>query len=135
MKLLIEIEELIESFGRDCRTPLVQNGLDALDDLLVVPACRQPCVLALEESPEFDGFARFLLGHLRDRRAAPRRDFDQPLGGKCTDRLAHGIAGHPQFVRKAALDQTVAWLQSPGQYGLTKLTNHLVAKWRMLLAK
>ena len=128
VKQLVEIEQLLESSGRDCRAALVQGRLDPLDDFLVLAARREPCVLPFQEGPQLDGLARLLLGHGRDRRAAPRGDLDQAFGSEHTDRLAHGIAGNPEFVGKAAFHQPLARLQPSGQYGLTKLRDHLVVK-------
>jgi hypothetical protein len=135
VETLVEIGQLVEAFGRDRCRALAQHRLDALDDLPVLAARRKPCILPFQQGPHLDSLARFLLRHGRDRSTAPRSDFDQALGGERPDRLAHGIARDSKLVGEVAFDQTFAWLQSPGQDGLTQLHDHPVVKRGLILAE
>ena len=101
----------------------------------VVAARRQPRIMSLEQRAYLDRLARLLLRHRRNRRAAACGDLDQALRGQRADRLAHGIAGHAEFVGEPSLDQPLAGFQSAGQDRLAQLGDDLVVQRRMLLAE
>ena len=92
VKLLVQIEKLIEPLGRDRRRSLVQDCFDALDDLLVLAARRQSGIMSLQQRPHLDRFARLLLRHRRDSSPLPCSDLDEALGSERADCLAHGVA-------------------------------------------
>ena len=107
MEMLVEIEEVVEAPGRDRSTAHVEHRLDALDDLAVLAARGEPCIMSLEQGPRLEWLRAFLHRGVSTRRAAPHSDFDQAFGKQ--------VHGWPRALRhKDKRQGGVPMSRSPG---------------------
>ena len=104
---------------------------DGLEVGLGGPIGGQGRGVALDDAPQVEELAHVLQVEPGDVRAAAGHDLDEAGRLQQADRLAHGVAGHPELLGQAVLDEPLTGLQlaahdHPVQLGSDRLTQRAV---------
>src|SRR5690606_32276273 len=111
--------------------PLGDPPADGLEVGLGGPIGGQGRGVALDDAPQVEELAHVLQVEPGDVRAAAGHDLDEAGRLQQADRLAHGVAGHPELLGQAVLDEPLTGLQlaahdHPVQLGSDRLTQRAV---------
>ncbi|CUJ04304.1 Uncharacterised protein [Achromobacter xylosoxidans] len=134
VELRIQRQELVQLLAARGLGAFAQEGLQALDGLVVAPLRRQLGVQAFQRGAYLDHVVSDRVRQHRHRGAAARLDGDQAFGGQRPQRFAHRDARHAHFLRQAAFDQAIAGREFAAEDALAQLVADDREQLRMLLA-